>query len=167
MPKSVEDAINQAKMSTDFSAESPPKAEDFAAALNETDSKLTKAEKTLRESLVGVYTAMEIAAYMVDTEAARAIKNNKNEAADAWIALSQSDPKIRSMLMKLTSTSKWAPVIMVHAAMLWPIFDKVGIIPGGALIPGLMNRATAKPEPIPVYMDAEDDVSANGSVAFS
>ena len=131
---------------------------------DEAPKRLTPKVQNLRDALLGIYTAAEMAAFLVDGDAQQAIANTKEACVDAWIELAQQDAKVMKMLTKLTTGSAWGGVVIAHGTMILPILAKRGIIPGGALFNGAMMNATqpqAEPEPETGF----DEAAANGFVA--
>lgn len=102
--------------------------------------KLTPTFTRLREGVLGVYTAAQMGAQLLDPEAAAIIGATKEDCADAWIELAEKDVKVKNMLTKLTTGAGWGGVVMAHMTLVIPILAKRGWVPGGALFGGqLMN----------------------------
>lgn len=103
--------------------------------------KLTAAFQRLHDGVMQVYTGAQMAAMLVDPDAAEAIRVTKDDCVDAWIDLAQKDVKVKNMLTKMTTGAGWGGVVMAHMTLVIPILAKRGWIPGGALFGGaMMNR---------------------------
>jgi hypothetical protein len=110
-------------------APAPEPEEDFTRPL-------TAAERTLKESILELYTGAQMLAYMTDPPTAEVLKVQKEACADAWVMLARRDARVRALLRKLTTGSAWGAVFMAHMPIVLPLLMRKGILPGGALFGG-------------------------------
>lgn len=132
------------------------------------ERKVTPTMMALREGLMGIYTAAQMAVFMFDGESALIIENTKDKCADAWIELAERDPKVKQFLVRITSGSAWGGVIIAHGMMIIPILAKRGIVPGGALFDGALFNMTPEPNGNVTGLTPEElfEQEFKGSVEF-
>jgi hypothetical protein len=97
---------------------------------------LSPAERTLRESILELYTGAQMIAYMADPTTAELIKTQKEACADAWVILARRDARVKALLKRLTTGSAWGALVMAHLPIVLPLLMRKGILPGGALFGG-------------------------------
>lgn len=119
--------------------------------------KPTKKDNTLASDLSQLYTLTGVMVGMVRPELAESIVENADDAATAWVELSNRNPKVRKALEDLTAASVWGSVVAVHMRMLAPAL--VGVIGGGS-VPKPVNPPQPVNSPHAPAQDPTDPIEA-------
>ena len=81
----------------------------------------TMTDAALRQALESFYSGIAMVAYPFCSHCAESVGNSAEEAAEAMVEWSKTNPAIRRFLVNMVSISAGGKVLAIHSAMLMPI----------------------------------------------